>query len=236
MKTKNVIVKSILGSLVLLLTACNDETPAPPARIVGDVFVRCEKVGDEVMYAPVYYAFSNYAIAKASVTNPSGDGTVDLESYFDSKGIFVKIPKQEDFSTNKVALGNYAFQVITQKGDTLKVEDKLLADELVPLEITEFDYDKEKHSFTIKWNKIEEVDHYLVKLEGKKFGNTFFSSKAIKNNYYGFSPQEVGWKVQNIETDTDCIVKVYAYKYEDSNKMSVYDLNWESIAFKEVKW
>lgn len=236
MKTKNVIVKSILGSLILFSTACNDNSPEPPARMVGDVFVRCEKVDGKVMYAPVYYAFSNYSIAKASVISPSGDVAGNLKPYFNYDKIFTKIPKQEDFSVEKVALGNYAFQVITQKGDTLKVEDKLLADELAPLEITEFDYDKSKHSFTIKWNKIEGADHYLVKLVDKKSGNNFFSSKAIKNNYYGFSPQEAGWKVRSIEPETPCIVRVYAYKYEDSKKLSVYDLNWESIAYKEVQW
>lgn len=238
MKKNNLLV-AVLFMNIILFSSCNKSIENIPPEAMGDVFVRCQKIGDEVKYAPVYYAFSNYAIKKATVVTGENE-SIELKKYGNRSTTFRLVPEEDDFTKNQISEATYKFEVTTKQGDVLKVEDKIFADKsLSPVELVKANYKRDsRNSFDIEWKKIDKANFYVVTLRESINGKSLFASKLLASNItkYEFNLDSHGWIHRDINKDDDCTVVVSAYRYENSQSASVYDLNWESIASKKIKW
>ena len=235
---KNLKAFMILLVSVATLVSCNDDTEyvLPPLQGKGDVFVRCIKDGDEIKYAPVLYAMSNYYIDTAIVAGPGANGSdYQLSGYWGDKSVFRSVPENEDFTTSDITNGIYEFEIVSGL-DTLDVEDKLLDSRIDPMEITDLSYEQNTHEFDITWNEIENADVYVVKIMDGIDGRYLYVSDRLSKTEHEFSQYSRGWSNFEKTAGKTYVLGVFAYEFEDKDEQSGSDLNSESVEYREIEW
>jgi len=228
-----------LGISLGILSACNDNDDFEIRfDAVGDVYVRCQKIDNEVKYAPVYYAFSNIDMSDAEVAHTDDDSPViALSKLGENARSFSTTPSIEDYSTDDIKNGDYNFSLTSTDSETLKVSDKLLEGRIDPIEITKFEYKAEDHEINMEWNTVENRDIYHITITTEIDGQIIFSSERLNENKFLLKETSRGWD-QNYEmkTGTTYVVSVSAYKFENSNQQSGYHINQESVEYRELEW
>lgn len=236
--------KSLKISLLLLiclsiLSSCNtNDFQEPEFYGIGDVFVRCIKIGDETHYAPVFYASANNYLSEVSVKSPeTGLSDYELSDYYEDKSVFRLLPKTADYSTTDIADGIYKFEMISTKQETIQIQDKLLDSRIEPMVITDFTYTKEGHVFDISWNELDNADTYVVKFMTEKDGKVLYISDRIAATEYKFNENSKNWSNGvRLTTGTTYWVGVFGYEFESSTASSGSNINSETVEYREIVW
>lgn len=228
-----------LGISLGILSACNENDDFDVKfEAVGDVYVRCQKIDNEIKYAPVYIAYSNIYMSEAEVAFSDEDSPVITLSKLGENAVkFASTPAIEDYSTNDINNGDYEFNLVSTESDSLKVTDKLLEERIDPIEITKLEYDAEKHEVDIAWNTVENRDIYHITIATEIDGQTVFNSDILNENKLLLKETSSGWDPNYImKAGTTYTVSVSAYKFENSNQQSGYHINQESVEYREIEW
>ncbi|MGZ2368226.1 hypothetical protein ACXR6G_00385 [Ancylomarina sp. YFZ004] len=228
-----------LGISLGILSACDDNDDFDVKfDAVGDVYVRCQKIDNEIKYAPVYVAYSNMYMSKAELTFSDEDSPVIALSKFGESAMkFASTPAIEDYSTNDINNGDYEFNLISTESDSLKVTDKLLEERIDPIEITKFEYNAENHEVDMTWNTVENRDIYHITIATEIDGQTVFKSDILNENKLLLKETTSGWNPNyTMKAGTTYTVCVSAYKFENSNQQSGYHINQESVEYREIEW
>jgi len=228
-----------LGISLGILTACDDNDSYDiEFDAVGDVYVRCQKIDNEIKYAPVYYAYSNLQMSKATVAfSDENSPVITLSELDENARSFASTPLVGDYSLIDINNGDYDFNIVSTHADTLNVKDELLEDRIDPIEITTFEYDTESHEIDIAWNTVEDRDIYHVTIATEIDGRIVFSSERLNDNELSLTENSLGWDpYYTMKAGTTYTVSVSAYKFENSNKQSGYHINQESVEYREIEW
>ncbi|NOU58933.1 hypothetical protein [Marinifilum caeruleilacunae] len=230
-----------IGALLILavgFVSCDsdDFDNTPEKQAIADVFVRVQKSGDDTVYAPVFYTYSNFDMQDVSVEGPDASGIDKDLAKYTNKMVFRSMPVQNDFSTDDVENGVYQFDITAADLKTYTISDKLLEGRLDPVEITEFNYDKLIHSIQIAWESVEDRDVYVVKIHNQIDGEIIYvSDRMISTNHRVISGTD-NWTDFDLVEGQSYVVGVYAYKFELPSATSGYDINCESVAYREIEW
>jgi len=228
-----------LGSTLGVLSACdNNDDFNVEFDAVGDIYVRCQNIDNEVKYAPVYIAYSNMYMSEAEITHSDeGSTPISLNKLGENASTFASFPSVDDYSTDDIKNGIYDFDLISTDSDTLKISDKLLEERIDPIEVTKFDYNKEKHEIDLAWTSIENRDTYHVKIATEIDGQVVFSSTRLNDNKLLLKENTLGWdRNYSMKSGTTYTISVSAYKFENSNTQSGYHINQESVEYREIEW
>jgi len=227
-----------LGISLGVLSACDSDDHDIEFDALGDIYVRCQQIDDEVKYAPVYYAYGNMYMSDAEVSHSDEDSPViTLERLGDYATSFASTPNIEDYTTDLVKDGVYEFNVSSSDGDMLTVTDELLQGRIDPIEVTEFEFDKDKREIAIAWNTVEESDTYHIKIATKIDGQVVFSSTRLDDTELLVKETITGWdRNYTMKSGTTYTVSISAYKFENSNTQSGYHINQESVEYREIEW
>ncbi len=228
-----------LGISLGILSACNDNDDFDiKFDAIGDVYVRCQKIDNEVKYAPVYFAYSNTYMSEAEVAFSDEDSPViTLEKIGEYARNFSSTPSTEDYSTDDIDNGNYIFNLTSTEAESLKVSDKLLEGRIDPIEITKFEYLEENHKMDIEWNTVENRDIYHITIATEIDGQIVFSSEILNENKLLLNENTPGWDPNyTMKAGTTYTVSVSAYKFENPNQKSFLHINQESVAYQEIEW
>lgn len=230
-----------IGALLILavsIVACNDDDfdNTPELQAIGDVFVRCKKSGDDLVYAPIFYTYSNFAMKTVSVEGPT-DSNIDTDlGEYTSKMIYRLMPGENNFSTDDVMNGSYEFEITAEDLQVYTISDKLLESRLEPANITEFNYNSTLHSIEISWDEVEDADVYVIKIHNQVDGDLIYSSQRTAATSYRVLPGSSEWTDFNTVDGATYVAGVYAYKFESANATSGYDINCESVTYQEIEW
>ncbi|BAX81564.1 hypothetical protein [Labilibaculum antarcticum] len=236
--------KSLKFSLLLLisisiLSSCEtNEYEEPEFNGIGDVFVRCSKVGDETHYAPAFHAFANENLSEVLVESPVAEiPNYELSDYTVDKRWFRLLPETADYSTTDIANGIYKFELVSVGQETIRVQDKLLDSRIEAMEITDFTYKKEGHTFTILWNELDNADTYVVELMTEKDGKVLYISDRIAATEYEFNENSKNWNYGvQLAVGTTYWVGVFAYEFESATANNGSDINSETVEYREIVW
>ena len=228
-----------LGISLGVLSACdNNDNYNVEFDAVGDIYVRCQMIDNEIKYAPVYIAYSNIYMSEAEVAHSDENSPIiTLSKVGENTTIFTSTPSIEDYSTDNINNGDYEFNLISSESDTLNVKDELLVDRIDPIEITKFEYDADNHEIDIAWDVVNNSDIYRIsiatKIDGREVYRAFTKEevKLVKTNNY--SEWDGSYEMKEGTTYT---VSVSAYKFEDSDNESLYHINQESVEYREIEW
>jgi len=228
-----------LGISLGILSACDDNDNFDVEfDAVGDIYVRCQKIDNEIKYAPVYYAYSNIYMSEAKVAFSDEDSPVfTLSKLGENARSFASTPTIGDYSTDDIVNGDYEFNLISTESDSLKVTDELLEDRIAPIELTKFEYDDENHEIDMTWNTVENRDIYHVTIATEIDGRIVYSSERLNENKLLLKETSLGWDpTYTMKAGTSYTVSVSAYKFENSNQQSGYHINQESVEYREIEW
>ncbi|GAB7087155.1 hypothetical protein [Marinifilum fragile] len=231
-----------IGALLILavsIVACdsNDFDNTPSLQAIGDVYVRVKKSGDDTVYAPVFYTYSNFSMSKVDVEGPTDSNIEKNLSQYNNKMAFRAVPTENDFTTDDVENGIYQFDITAEDLETYTISDKLLEDRLEPVKITEFNYDKTLHSIQIDWEDVEDRDVYVVKIHNQMDGEIIYvSDRLLASNHRVTADGTNNWSDFTTEEGATYVVGVYAYKFELPSAASGYDINCESVEYREIEW
>ena len=205
---------------------------------IGDVFVRCMKIGEDTVYAPVFYAYANKNLSEVSVKSPVTElPNYDLSDYSRDKNVFRLLPKVADYSTTDITDGIYKFEVTSTTQEKLHLQDKLYDSRIEPMFITDFTYTEEGHSFDISWNGLDNADTYIVKLMTEKDGKVLYVSDRIVATKYKFNKNSKNWNYKaQLTAGTTYWLGVFGYEFESSTASNGSNINSETVEYKEIIW
>lgn len=230
-----------IGTLLILavsIVACDSSVDnTPNLQAIGDVYVRVKKSGDETVYAPVFYTYSNFSMSKVDVEGPTDSNIEKDLSDYNNKMAFRAVPSEDDFTTEDIENGIYQFDITAEDLETYTVSDKLLEARLEPVKITEFNYDKTTHTIDIDWDDVDDKDVYVVKIHNRMDGEIIYvSDRMLSSNHKVIEDGTNNWSDFDTEEGATYVVGVYAYKFELPSATSGYDINCESVEYREIEW
>ncbi|MFA9371882.1 MAG: hypothetical protein ACERIH_09245 [Labilibaculum antarcticum] len=236
--------KSLKFSLLLLISisilpSCDtNEYQEPELDGMGDVFVRCIKVGDETHYAPVFYAYSNKNLSEVLVESPVEElPNYELSDYTSDKRAFRLLPEVSDYTTTDIADGIYKFEMTSTGQETLRIQDKLLDSRIEPMVISDFIYTEENHEFDITWNELDNADIYVVKFMTEKDGQILYVSDRLSTTEYEFNENSKNWPIGlELTAGTTYWVGIFAYEFESATANNGNDINSETVEYREIVW
>ena len=124
MKYRKIFVATAL--LAITIVSCEKDNVTINFSGIADIYVRCIKSGDSILYAPVMYARSNMHLKKVNAFEPDAtEPTYQLTEYFNGNHIFRRIPDRDEFSTTDVVNGVYSFDLISTNGDSINIDTKI---------------------------------------------------------------------------------------------------------------
>lgn len=236
---KKIRISSLLLIIGLLFASC-DTNDYQEAQFdgVGDVFVRCMKLDNDTVYAPIFYTYANENLSEVSVESPETEvSNYELSDFYEDKSVFRLLPEASDYSTTDITNGIYKFEVTSTTQEQLHLQDKLFDSRIELMNITNFAYTTEGHTFDISWNKLDNADTYIVKLLTKKDGAILYVSDRIATTEYKFNENSKNWNYGvNLTAGTTYWIGVYGYEFENSTNTNSSYINSETVEYKEIIW
>lgn len=236
---KSLKIYSLLLIISSILSSCNtNDYQEADFNGIGDVFVRCIKLGDDTVYAPAFYAYANKNLSGAKVESPVSElPNYELSIYSEDKRIFKLLPKISDYTTTDIADGIYKFEMISAELETIHVQDKLIDSRVGPMEISDFSYTKERHKFEITWDEVNNADIYVIKLMTEKDGKVLYVSNQLSTTEYEFNENSKNWNYNTqLTADTSYWIGVFAYEFENATTNNGFDINSETVEYREIVW
>ncbi|PKQ62292.1 hypothetical protein BZG02_13340 [Labilibaculum filiforme] len=236
---KKITISLLALSLLAIVSACDtNDFEDPEFYGIGDVFVRCIKVGEETHYSPIFYASANEYLSEVSVESPvAGLPNYELSDYFEGKSVFRLLPEPSTYTSTNIANGIYKFTLTSAKQERLTIQDKLLDSRIEPIVISDFTYTKAGHTFDISWNQLENADTYVVKLMTEKDGKVLYISDRITTTKYQFNDNSKNWTYGvQLNAGTTYWIGVFGYEFESASTSNGSNINSETVEFKEIVW
>jgi hypothetical protein len=220
--------------LILLVFSCDKEEGT---SVVGDVFAISKKSGSTTVYALAYYAYSYSALKSVTVTNSLDSSTKISLSDSGYTGIFYKEPSDSDFSTTKPSSAIYTFDTVMESGNSYTSYDQLTATILEPPTIEKCQYNSSYSYIEITWDALTNADRYAVIALDSSGTQVFQSSLLVSSTVSGYISQSTStWSSGHPATGKIYTIRVIAYKYEDSNNPSTYNVQSTSYSEATVTW
>jgi len=224
--------------MVVTFTACMKDTN-PQFDIMGDVFVTKKMINDETQYAPSYFVYGNLGMTSATVTLPNGGGTVDLDGTSGSL-TYQKVPAELDYSTEMPDEGDYFFEAVSTKNETLQVSDELQLDDLAIPAIDSIVFITTS-TVQVYWNSVSGADGYFLKITDAG-GEDVFLSYSLDANTTSYtimdgSESTGNWK-KTIEMGQMYTIQINAFSYDaDANQNNnVYNIQEVAIGQSQLTW
>lgn len=224
---------------ISILPSCDTtEYEEPEFYGIGDVFVRCVKVGDETHFAPAFYAYANRYLSEVLVEGPVAEmPNYELSDYFEGKSAFRLLPETDEYTSTDIANGIYKFEMTSAAQETIRIQDKLIDSRVDPMVISDFIYTEENHEFDITWNELDNADIYLVKITTEKDGQALYVSDRLSTTEYEFNENSKNWPVGlELTAGTTYWVGVFAYEFESATAIDGSDINSETVEYREIVW
>jgi hypothetical protein len=231
-------VKTIFFLLVLSLAiSCNDKDEEN-TTLIGDVVVVSKKSGDNTVYALAYYAYAFTNLKSVKVTEAGSSNLVDLVlsgAYMNN--YFVKEPTDADFLTTKPSAGTFTFDAEFETGSTNVAQDILTSDIIDPVTIETCQYSVTNSRAEFKWTALTGADSYSIGIFDAS-GNTVFMSNPITNTYTNvyLDANASGWISNQPVIGETYTVRIFAFKYEDSNNFDSGNIQSTSYSQATMVW
>jgi len=230
-----------IAGMVLLMgvtfTSCMDN-PDPQFDILGDVFVTKKMINNEVLYAPSYFVYGNLGMISATATLPDAGGSVDLDGT--TGGLtYSKEPSEADYSVNMPAEGNYLFEAVSSKDETLQASDQLQLDDLA---IPEFDNIEFVSTSTLQvsWNAVSGADGYYIKIVDNDGTDVFLSYSIDKDvtEYTILESDATGNWDQPASSGQTYTIQITAFTYDSDATLnnSGYNIQEVAIGQSQITW
>jgi hypothetical protein len=227
----------ILLLVVAGLFACNDDDNTAEFEVIGDVFVTKKMMNDEDRYAPSYYAYGTHPMTAAKATTPD-DTEITLEAAPGVSSTWLKVPEEEDYTTNIPDAGTYKFTV-THEAVEHETTDALSYEDLEYTDITS----KEMSSgvLTLKWEAAPEADGHMVRLLNPTGDIVFGSAFVLKQG----TQLEIGpnngtgtWLNGYPNTGEEYKLELHAFAFESNapDNQTSYHIQEVSITQDTVTW
>jgi hypothetical protein len=234
MKNINIL---ILTLLVGFLASCSDKSE--DSSVVGDAIIIAKKSGTNTVYAIAYYAYAYSSLKSVTVQSsldPSNKVELSANGLYTTN--FLREPADEDFSTTKPASDTYTFDVVFESGKTYETQDIISSDVLAPINIEKCLYNVEKSYLELSWTPLTGADSYVFIILDDS-GNTVFrsnefASSATTSGY--LTGTASGWSTGHPVTGENYKVRIFGYKYEDSNNPNSYHIQATSYSEASVIW
>jgi hypothetical protein len=219
--------------LISLAFSCNK---SEDSSIVGDVVAISKKSGTSTVYALAYYAYSYSSLKSVTVTSSLDSSTEITLSNGGYDTIFLKEPSGSDFSTTKPTAATFTFDATFENGGTYKAYDQLLATILDPPTIESCVYSSTSDGIVLQWTALTNADSYAIIIYDSS-NNLIFRSSEFSSSYSKATITESvsTWSSSPV-SGTTYTVRLLAYKYEDSDNPSSYNLQSTSYSDATVTW
>ena len=231
-------VKPIFLLFILLLAiSCNDKND-DDSTVIGDVIVVSKKSGDNTVYALTFYAYAYSSLKSVKVTGVVNPVSVDLTSTGTYSNFdFIKVPTDNDFSTTKPSIDTFTFNAEFENGSTYVAQDILTSDILEPVTIETCQYNVTNDRAEFSWTALTNADSYSIDILDDS-GYQVFMSNTIANTYTKvyLESSTSGWKTGYPVTGKTYTVRIFAYKYEDSNNPDLYNVQSTSYSQNTLVW
>lgn len=230
--------KTIFVLLVLSLAiSCNDKDEED-TTLIGDVIIISKKSDDNTVYALAYYAYAYSNLKSVKVTGTDNSTSVDLvstEAY--ANYYFAKEPTDDDFSTTKPSEDTFTFNAEFETGSTNVAQDIITSDIIDPITIDTCRYSVTNSRAEFSWTALADADVYAIGILDDS-GNTVFMSNAIENTYTNvyLEASASGWSTNHPVTGETYTVRIFAYKYEDSNNFDSSNVQCSSYSQATMVW
>lgn len=230
--------KTIFVLLVLSLAISCNKKNDENSTAVGDAVVVSKKLGDNTVYALAFYVYSNSPLKSVKVKGIANSTPVDLVSSGTSTSYyFAKEPTDNDFSTTKPSEDTFTFDAEFEAGSTYVAQDILTSLVLEPVTIGTCKYNVTNSRAEFQWTALTDADCYSIAILDDS-GTTVFASNGIANSYTNvyLEASNSGWAESHPVIGKTYTVRIYAYKYEDSNNFDPYNIQSTSYSQATMVW
>jgi hypothetical protein len=148
---------------------------------LSDAFICSKIINGDTVYVLEGFVQSNYTMKSVILKNPDKSLSFDLSRASYSGGYFERVVKNEDFTPQIPATGNYSFEIVYDDGTTVEATDYLSADILKPVEIKDVTPVPDNQSIVVDWVKNTKSDYYNVRILSKD--SIIFLSDLIDSAY-----------------------------------------------------
>jgi hypothetical protein len=224
--------------LLFAVVACNDKDDSFSAN--GDVVFLKKKIDNQVVTAAAYYLYANQGVDSVTVTLPGNSGVVELKQYETSSYSFWNEPKAEDFMAGFPTIGEYKFNVTSQKGESFETTDEQDFYNLSFAEIDSMNFNQVNLWFYVRWNDVQGADSYvarLFKLSGEMIFNGY-TINADEPEYYISTYHVTGkWEEAPVYGQR-YMLKISSIKYDDdaTDDNNVFNVQEVSETVQEIIW
>jgi hypothetical protein len=229
----------IILTLPFLLWACNKDESSFELEVLTDAYIIRKMIDGEPKSALAFYAYANTSIASATVTPPSGEsGSFELSRGEESSSTFYREPKPGEYNAAWPAVGNYNFTVVTTGGETVEQTDAVeIANLAIPV-ITSATFHASNATLTLKWEPVQGVNGYVIKLLNAQ-GKTVFMSFALTaaNKEFNINSSSGNWFNQ-VYTGDELKLQLHAFAFESGTaaETAMYNISEIAIAEKDITW
>jgi hypothetical protein len=221
--------------LLFIIASCSsfldDKTGG---NVHGDVFIKTAIREGDMVYAAVYYTYSNHQMVSAEVYHADDtNNKLSLDS-LDYGYTFARFPKENELSVQKPPKGSYYFKTMNKSGHENLTSDFLNDEIIAPPDVTIVSLDRSKQQLTIAWNYDEKAFNHKVTLVGDD-GVVVFESQLLgkTENSITIGKNNMGWFSENLSKGNKTFrFVVQSYLFEPI--VSPFDLQCLAVNDKET--
>ncbi len=232
--------KTLLYTLLVIytLTGCSDDSIDVYYYVYADSYVKTKTINGVDKYAPVFVSNSNYRIDSAYVTDSENKKT-KLAHYWAYPNYQRYMPVEDDYTEQIPEETLYNFVVKLNRIDSVKLTDTLHSIALNGINIVDCIHsDNTDQTITIKWNKIDNVDSYIVKVVKEENSTPLYYSAPIElDTIHTFTINSEKWNNPQIfNTLTSFNVEILGVKYgkKTNGAINTNDVQALSSAYKTL--
>ncbi len=214
--------KSLFKKLMLVFAvpfffqACEEDNLTGNFEVAADAYVVKKNFDGETKYATTFYVFANQNISSAAVTPPSGaGGSFDLVPAPNSVYTYEKTPGTGDFETNPPAEGEYLFDVVSDRDESVQLIDLLKNGNLGVPEISGHTFHDINSSLSVTFHAAANADGYVVRLLDQDGKIVFLSyTLSATSEEFNINPDSGSWLATPASGAT-YILQIQAFSYEN---------------------
>jgi hypothetical protein len=209
-----------------MFTACvNDDTAFDGT---ADVFILAKTTDQGTTYAPAYYMYGNLKMKTVEVTPPGAAQSIELENFNNLDYTFYLEPSDEDYVFNIPTLGNYSFEVQTQKDVQAQFTDQLETNVIDAPTLSGLTM--QNYLVTLTWNEVPDADAYIVQLLDETGENYFYGSDfLVGQTSITLSEEDISdQSSEQPQTGQKCILRMKSFLFEE-NTSSDHGMNIQCV-------
>ena len=228
----------IISLILLIAFSSSCKKDSNDSSVVGDTLIVSKRSGTNLVYGVALYAYAlNSLKSVTAVSSVAPTETIQLSANGSYTYSFIKEPSESEYSATIPLSAIYTFNAIFDDGATFEFQDILTSDALAPATFKKCQYNTTNSYAELSWIALPNADSYAIYIIDA-FGTVVFSSSELSNTVTSgaLSSSASGWMTGYPKIGDTYIVRIHAFKYEDSTNTNPYQLQATSISDSTLVW